>query len=448
MTNPSHAPTLSDKIWSLFISVKFTVLLLVTWLLGSVAGTLIVQNAPPAQYVEMYGTTWSNIMLRLGLFDTYHATWYSLILLLLMLNIIACTLNSYAGKKALAYIQPKRKWVTGSGKKYLNREYPVTLDEAGIEKLEAALNKKINTCEKMEEGSGVKLYAQKQPFSHFMVYIVHASLVIIIIGGMVSALFGFEGVMEIPDGKSRDFVFKKSATGYVMSPVPFAVKLDSFDLQRFPNGMPKDYVSVLHVIDNGQVTLKKRIEVNDPLSYGDYIFYQSTYVEQAPLIIKDSMTGRTYDVPLATGRQHVLEDIKIGLHLERFASTENGLSAHVVAVNMDGSTQRVILFANSDSNELRPINDRLSVGFGKLEPTYISGLMVVADPGVGFIWLGSFLLVLGLYLTFYTSHRQVAILVGNNSIELHGYASKNMPAFKRLVDKIEHESGLKEYKKG
>lgn len=39
-----------------------------------------------------------------------------------------------------------------------------------------------------------------------------------------------------------------------------------------------DYISELEVIENGEVVLKKDIEVNDPLYYGGYHFYQSSYV--------------------------------------------------------------------------------------------------------------------------------------------------------------------------
>lgn len=39
----------------------------------------------------------------------------------------------------------------------------------------------------------------------------------------------------------------------------------------------RDYISELEVIEDGEVVLKKDIEVNDPLHYGGYHFYQSEY---------------------------------------------------------------------------------------------------------------------------------------------------------------------------
>lgn len=39
----------------------------------------------------------------------------------------------------------------------------------------------------------------------------------------------------------------------------------------------KDYKSILRVVENGETVLTKTIEVNDPLKYKGYVFYQSSY---------------------------------------------------------------------------------------------------------------------------------------------------------------------------
>ena len=46
---------------------------------------------------------------------------------------------------------------------------------------------------------------------------------------------------------------------------------------RYRPGMVKDYFSDLQVIADGKVVLEKTIEVNHPLYYGGYHFYQSSY---------------------------------------------------------------------------------------------------------------------------------------------------------------------------
>ena len=45
-------------------------------------------------------------------------------------------------------------------------------------------------------------------------------------------------------------------------------------------GMVRDYFSDIQVIEEGKVVLEKAIEVNAPLHYGGYHFYQSSYDER------------------------------------------------------------------------------------------------------------------------------------------------------------------------
>ena len=59
-------------------------------------------------------------------------------------------------------------------------------------------------------------------------------------------------------------------------------------------GMVKDYFSDLVVIKDGKEVLKKTIQVNDPLYYGGYHFYQSSYDadnEQYTVLSVTSDTG-------------------------------------------------------------------------------------------------------------------------------------------------------------
>ena len=52
---------------------------------------------------------------------------------------------------------------------------------------------------------------------------------------------------------------------------------EDFRLRYVHEGMIKDYFSDLRVIEDGKVMLEKTIEVNHPLYYGGYHFYQSSY---------------------------------------------------------------------------------------------------------------------------------------------------------------------------
>jgi hypothetical protein len=45
--------------------------------------------------------------------------------------------------------------------------------------------------------------------------------------------------------------------------------------------MVRDYISDLAVIENGKIVAEKNVEVNHPLHFGGYYFYQHSYDAQA-----------------------------------------------------------------------------------------------------------------------------------------------------------------------
>ena len=67
-----------------------------------------------------------------------------------------------------------------------------------------------------------------------------------------------------------------TSTRYVFERVP-SRDFDKYGLRLFYTLMPRDYFSDLTVLENDQPVLKKTIEVNKPLYYGGYYFYQSDF---------------------------------------------------------------------------------------------------------------------------------------------------------------------------
>lgn len=434
----------SDMIWRLFVSLKFTVVLLAMWVFGSVAGTVILQNGEPSKYVALYGTHWSNIMMKLGLFDVYHCQWYSLILLLLTLNIIACSLNTLQGKLALAYKQPKSGTVTGSGKNHVIHSINVPNSSDFQEDLKKALSGRFKTVTQTDlDDGGTRLYAHKQAYSHFMVYIVHLGMIGIIVGAVISGLFGFEGVMEIPNGESRNFALKKSGASYTRAPVGFTVRCEEFEFQRFDDGRPKDWYSTLTVVDGGKPVKTKKIEVNDPLSYNEYIFYQSSYVEMAPLKVTDKASGKSTIVNLREGQMVMLDELDLRIGLESFMAGRGSMSARVAIVTRASGTEFLVVSSDEARNAAMNKDKPVTIDFASKEPAYTTGLMVVADPGVNLVWFGSFLFILGLYLTFYSSHRRIMLEIRGNKLELKGLAQRNRIGFSREINGILEKAGVK-----
>ena len=57
----------------------------------------------------------------------------------------------------------------------------------------------------------------------------------------------------------------------------FKLRLDKFETEYYPKGGVKDWKSTLTVLEDEEPVLTKIVEVNHPLSYNGYVFYQSSY---------------------------------------------------------------------------------------------------------------------------------------------------------------------------
>ena len=89
----SENPSAIDQIWKSFASVKLTIGLLLTLAATSIIGTLIPQNESPGAYLQSFGETLYRIFSLLGLFDMYHSWWFRALILLLVVNIIICSID-------------------------------------------------------------------------------------------------------------------------------------------------------------------------------------------------------------------------------------------------------------------------------------------------------------------------------------------------------------------
>jgi cytochrome c biogenesis protein len=69
-----------------------------------------------------------------------------------------------------------------------------------------------------------------------------------------------------------------------------------------------------------------------------------------------------------------------------------------------------------------------------------TGLQVRKDPGVALVYLGCIIMALGLYVTFFMSHRRVWVNVseekGGARIAIGASANKNRAAFERKIEKL------------
>ena len=65
-----------------------------------------------------------------------------------------------------------------------------------------------------------------------------------------------------------------------------------------------------------------------------------------------------------------------------------------------------------------------------------TGLQVAKDPGVWVVWLGCSLMVIGIYVAFFLSHRRVWVRIQKGNVTIGGNANKHQGAFTTYFDEL------------
>ena len=87
-----------------------------------------------------------------------------------------------------------------------------------------------------------------------------------------------------------------------------------------------------------------------------------------------------------------------------------------------------------------------------LETSYYTGLQVNRDPGVPIVWAGFFLIIVGFFITFFTSHMRIWIQVSEEEketvIRVAGTSNRNPVVLERelvrLTNELKRQIGEKE----
>ena len=200
-------------LFDLFRSLKLTISLLILLALLSIIGTVITQNAARADYVQRYGPGLYEVLNFFNLFDMYHSWWFSAILLFLVINLIACSLQRLPGiwnqifrgsgsggledsmLKTLPYVEKIRVSRPGEAKEE--------------EEIRSQLKKWFKNQRRVETESTITLYSKKGRFSRLGVPITHLSLLIILIGGLDGFHVWLQRICQYPGrGDSGSNIFE------------------------------------------------------------------------------------------------------------------------------------------------------------------------------------------------------------------------------------------------
>jgi cytochrome c biogenesis protein len=424
------------------------VVVLLTLAVTSILGTLIPQNEDPAAYVQAYGEFAFRLFSTLGLFDMYHSWWFQSLILLLTVNIVVCSIDRLSATRNILFVR-KPSYHVSRFRKLKNKE---TFDDdrspEQIRTLYASYFERAFRHSQMENTEkGFCIFGEKGRWTRFGVYTVHLSVILLLVGGLIGSIFGFDGFANIPEGETVTSV-RLGNNGKTL-PLPFELRCDDFNVSFYDSGMPKEYRSSLTILEDGQPVLTKEIIVNDPLRYKGISMFQSSYGPMPPnkasLNLTSKQTGMIYKKQVIVGEVIELPENLGTFVLNGFDSAASfrgqniGEALRGTLTPKQGNPVEILLPLRFPSfDKMRRGN--LIVSVAELEQRFYTGLQVTSDPGVWLVYMGFIIMIIGCYITFFMSHQQFCVEVVQKSnycrVIVSGKANKNKLGVQAKVKRI------------
>jgi len=444
-----------QSLWDFFCSLKLTLSLLISLALTSIIGTILPQGPLNPEYVATISAMKLQIYTKLGFFDMYHSWWFITLLYVFSLNLISCSIKRLP--HVFKFISEPILVLGESMRNSSSQKKEITFSgsaESAKGKLAEFLGKEFSTPVITEHNGEYHLFSQKSAWSRLGVYVVHSSILVIFVGAIIGSLFGFKGFTNIAEGSGVSSIVGRNGTPL---PLGFEVFCEKFSLTLYNNGSPKEFRSTLTILENGKPVpgySKVKVIVNEPLTYKGITFYQSSYGQASEgsdyfFSMKPRSGGAADKFAVHEGEAITLKDgtsfrlLESTQEVRQFMPGFSGPAARVEVTFKGKVPQAFVVLKNyPEMNAQR--GDDIIFDYEGSNARMFTGLQVAKDPGVEVVWLGCFLMVVGIYIAFFLSHKRVWVIVSKGHARMYGNASKNHAAFGMQFDELADKlTGLK-----
>ena len=284
--------------------------------------------------------------------------------------------------------------------------------------------------------------AEKGRISRFAAPVIHLAILVIMAGAMIGNLVGIKGTMLIPEGSAvSEMRLDRPQNGMDDYKLDFDVKCNKFSIDYYPDSdRPKTYKSDLSIIENGHEAMRKTIEVNKPMAYKGFRFFQSTYGKIpgiANITVRDRQGGKSWDLEVPPETEMTVPGTNDKfMVMEAVDNQANaGPAVRLTIVDEGKSPVSAWLFLKSPDFDLMRGGRYQLIYKGETDKDY-TGLSVSTDQGAGAIWAGCLIMFAGLGMAFLLSHRRVAIAIRPDGIEIFGSANKKREALESLLHNV------------
>ena len=412
------------RIWKILHSMKFGIILLLIIGVLSIAGTLIPQDNMLGYYESTYSPVLFQIIKTFSLHKVYSSWWFMLLIGILSLNLILCSLRRLPG--IIKLIQRDRDLEKKLGEnKYLFREEL----KGDLDIPEFFKKNKFKNIEMLENQEGVFYYSQKNRLGYLGSWITNLALLLIILSYVGGKIFGFD-------------VFVHGVPGSIqpIEGTDYWIEIEDFTIDFREDDTVNQYLSKVKVSDMESSYMERGdVRVNHPFRAKKMNIYQNATgwaVDVEAKKDKETISAKT----LYQSEIYVEDNQNIALQFVAFyPDYDNTHGPRTLSPHLNNPKLLYSLYYGGfrvDMNVADMGEEIIWEEYSFLidNPQMFTLLQIGRDPGIKFAALGGIILILGVFLAFYVSPKELmAFRYKDGRTYIWGNSSKNQEMFKNQI---------------
>ncbi len=411
-------------------SSPLTATILILILVGlSLLGTFVIQVPPEYRsnssaysvwlqnFAQPQTGFWYPFLNYFQLFDVFHSFGFLGAGALLIINIIVCSLSRWKRTQiSLSLSRPRQSESFYNPRNSPAESIALPANPESAEVLKSILEKRRYHVRVDSISGNIYVTADKNRFSHLGTYLIHLSIILLIVGYLVGSYLGF---------KDTYFIVPEGLTRAVTDNSGLSLQLKSFTDEYWPDGSPRDFRSEVAIIQNNREVKTGIVQVNHPLIYNGLRIFQSSFGPASRIQIRNPADGKVlFEGNIALYRQMI--DGQFIRSWGDFSLVHEGYMMYFVgrASNAEDTalTNQEIgmdVFETGNSDPIASTKLEKGAAFNiddNFEITYLgdakySQFQVSRDPGNNIIWTACGLFLTGLVMVFYFPRRRVWALL-------------------------------------
>lgn len=407
---------MKQKIFRTLADLRFSIFILLWISCWSIIGTIIEQDQSIETYKINYPLTnpifgflsW-DLILKLGLDHVYKTWWFLALIFLFGCSLSLCSILQQLPSLKIA----RRCQFFRTTNPFYRLKISTVLNKFSLNKILGKIKKEQYSIFHQKN----MVYCYKGLIGRIAPIIVHFSMILILLGTIISSLFGFKA-QEIVSKTENFHIQNILTTGPLTIISKSSARINDFWITYTPTKTILQFYSDISILDSrGNEKNRKTISVNHPLIQNGVYYYQTDWNLIGLRIKKSNFQTTEYPLINIFGNSNKI-------WLTWIPNTQISQKGIIIIIdNLEGycSIYNNIgqFLGNLELNEFDSSNQFLTL----LDIISSTGLQIKTDPGIPMIYSGFFFLMISTLISYIT-YSQIWIIQKNQQIFIGGNTNR------------------------